>query len=236
MEIGLTGSLDEDAAIALVAKTLGAMPPRKTEAGGYAEARKATWSGSTGNHDVAHRGEANQLSWRRIWTTTDDSDYRLQHSLDILSSIIQIRLIDELREKLGATYGASADSDMSSIYPGRGTFTIATDGDPKDLAAIEAAVDAVVAEMLAAPANDDLFERARKPTLEAYADWKKQNSTWARLTAEAQTDPRRLARFRISEDQFKSITAEEVWKTAKTMLEGKASYTFRAVPAAKAAD
>jgi zinc protease len=154
--------------------------------------------------------------------------------MDILASIIQIRLIDELREKLGATYGASADSDTSSTYPGRGTFTIATDGDPKDIAAIEAAVDAIIAEVIAAPASADLFERARKPTLAAYADWKKQNGTWSRLVAEAQTDPRKLERFRISEDQFKSITPEDVQAAARLLLEGKPSYTFRAIPAAKA--
>jgi zinc protease len=230
LEIGLTGALDEEAAIAIVAKTLGALPQRKTEAGDYREARKTSWTGATGVHDIPHKGEANQLSWRRTWTTTDDSDYRLQHAMDIVANIVQIRLIDELREKLGATYGAGADSDMSSIYPGRGTFTVSTDGDPKDIAAIEAAVDAVIAEILASPVSADLFERARKPTLEAYADWKKQNGTWARLTAEAQSDLRRLERFRISEQQFRSITAEEVWAAAKRMLEGKASYTFRAIP------
>lgn len=235
LEIGLTGALDEEAAIGIVARTFGALPPRKTEAGDYGEARRTSWSNATGSHDIPHRGEANQLSWRRTWTTTDDSDYRLQHAMDIVANIVQIRLLDELREKLGATYGAGADSDMSSIYPGRGTFSVMTDGDPKDLAAIEAAVDAVIAEILEKPVSADLFERARKPTLEAYADWKRQNGTWSRLTAEAQTDPRRLERFRISETQYRSITAEEVWKAAQKMLSGKASYTFRAVPAKAAA-
>jgi zinc protease len=231
LEIGLTGALDEAAAIDIVGRTIGALPPRKSEADDYTDARKASWSTATGNHDIAHRGEANQLSWRRSWTTTDDSDYRLQHAMDIFAGVVRIRLLDELREKLGAAYSASADSDMSSIYPGRGTFTVSTNGDPKDLAVIEASVDAVIAEMLSKPANADLFERARKPTLEAYADWRRQNGTWAGLTAEAQTDPRRLERFRISEQQFRSITAEEVWAAAKRMLDGKASYTFRAVPA-----
>jgi zinc protease len=230
LEIGLTGAIDEDEAIAIVAKTLGALPPRKTQAQDYSEARKTAWSGATGSHDVEHRGEANQLSWRRSWTTTDDSDDRLQDAMDIFSKIVQIRLLDELREKLGATYGASARSDMSSTFPGRGTFSVSTDGDPKDLAAIEATVDAVIAELLAAPVNADLFERARKPTLEAYADWKKQNGTWARLTAEAQSDPKQLELFRNSEAQFRSITPEEVWRAAKQLLDSKASYTFRALP------
>jgi zinc protease len=230
LEIGLTGALDEGAAIAIVAKTLGALPPRKTEAGDYAEARKSAWSNATGSHDLLHKGEPNQLSWRRIWTTTDDSDDRLQDAMDIFAKIVQIRLLDELREKLGATYGASASSAMSSTYPGRGTFSVSTDGDPKDLAAIEAAVDAVIAELLAVPVSADLFERARKPTLESYADWKKQNGTWSRLTAEAQSDPERLELFRNSEQQFRSITPDDVWRAAKQLLGGKASYTFRALP------
>ncbi len=231
LEIGLTGAIDEDEAIAIVAKTFGALSARKTEPQDYTDARKTEWSSATGNHDVAHRGEANQLSWRRAWTTTDDSDDRLQDAMNIFARIVQIRLLDELREKLGATYGASARSDMSSIYPGRGTFSVSTDGDPKDLAAIEATVDAVLAELLVAPVSTDLFERARKPTLEAYADWKKQNGTWSRLTAEAQSDPEQLERFRNSEEQFRSITPDEVWKAAKQLVGGKASYTFRALPA-----
>ena len=231
IEIGLTGAIDEDAAIGIIAKTFGALPLRKAEAQDTSEARKTAWSGTTGTHDVVHRGEANQLSWRRSWTTTDDSDGRLQDAMQIFAKIVQIRLLDELREKLGATYGASAWSDMSSTFPGRGTFSVSTDGDPKDLAAIEAAVDAVVAELLSAPVTGDLFDRARKPTLEAYADWKKQNGTWSRLTAEAQSDPDQLDRFRKDEEQFRSITPDEVWKAAKQLLDGKASYTFRSLPA-----
>ena len=230
LEIGLTGAIDEDAAIAIVEKTFGALPYRRTEAGAYTDARKTAWSGATGNHDVIHKGEANQLSWRRTWTTTDDSDARLQAAMNIFAKIVEMRLLDELRENLGATYGASAYSDMSSTFPGRGTFGISTDGDPKDLAAIEAAVDAIIAELLAAPVSADLFDRARKPVLEAYADWKKQNGTWARLTAEAQSDPNKLERFRNGEEQFRSITPDEVWKAAKLLLNGKASYTFRALP------
>jgi zinc protease len=233
LEIGLTGKLDEAAAIDSVARTFGALPPRKTQATDYSDARKTGWSNATGNHDVQHRGEPNQLSWLRSWPTTDDSDFRVQQAMDIFAQIVQIRLLDEIREKLGATYSASAGSDMSATYPGRGTFTISTDGDPKDIVAIEAAVDAVMAQVLAQPVSADLFERARKPTLAAYADWKKRNDTWSDLTAEAQSDPRGLERFKISEEQYRSITAKEVWQAGQRLLAGKASYTFRAIPLAK---
>jgi zinc protease len=119
---------------------------------------------------------------------------------------------------------------MSNVYPGRGTFAIATSGDPKDLPAIEAAVDAIVTELREAPVSKDVFERARKPVLESYIDWKKQNGSWIGIASIAQSNPKRLDRFRNSEELFKTITAEDVWKLAKQWLEPSTSFTFRAVP------
>ncbi|MFM2409486.1 MAG: hypothetical protein RL481_314 [Pseudomonadota bacterium] len=231
LEIGLVGALDENEAVAIVARTFGALPKRKSDATDYADARTITWSSARGTHEISHRGEPNQLSWQRIWTTADDSDQRLKLSLELFASMAQIRLLDELRERLGKTYGAFARSSMSDTYAGRGTFTISTDGDPKDLAAIESAVDSVMAEMLAAPASPDLFERARKPALESYVDWRKSNGTWWWLTSIAQTQPYRLQRYRDDEKIYRSLSADEVWQTAKRMLEGKPSFTFRALPA-----
>ena len=232
MEIALVGDLDEEAAIAAVARTFGALPKRNDSVHPYSDARQTRWSDATGVHEIPHKGEPNQLSWRRIWTTTDASDQRTEQAMMVFAAMAQIRLIEELRERLGKTYGVFAGSSMSRIYPGRGTFTISTDGDPKDLADIEAAVDTVMAEMLDNVATDDLFERARKPTLQAYADWKRQNGTWLDLAARAQTDPDMLQRFRDSEAQFQSLTAEEVLGVARRWLLGKQAFTFRALPAA----
>ena len=230
IEIGLVGDIDEALAIEIVAKTFGAMPQRSGTALEYGEAKASSFTSAFGTHSIYHRGEANQMSWRRVWTTTDDSDFRLEQTMSLLADIARILLIDELRERLGATYGASAGSDMSDVYPGRGTFSISTSGDPKDVEKIEAAVADVVAELLAAPVDADLFERARKPTLESYADWKKRNATWIDIVDEAQSAPERLQRFRVSEDQFRSITRHEVWEAAKRYLAGSQSYTFRAIP------
>jgi zinc protease len=231
LEIALVGDIDEDAAIASVARTFGALPARQTVAGDYPEARQTSWATARGNFDIPHKGEANQLGWRRVWTTTDDSDQKVTQGMDLLARIVTLRLTDELREKLGATYGGGANSSMSNIYPGRGSFSVSTSGDPKDLAAIESAVDGIIAELLAAPADADLFERARKPVLESYTDWRKRNDTWIGVAAEAQTNPARLERFRRSEELFKSVTPDYVWELAKKWLGKPAQFTFRALPA-----
>lgn len=235
IEIGMVGDLDEAQAIEIVARTFGTLPKRADKPLDFGEAKANRFTAKFGTHTLYHRGEANQLSWRRVWSTNDDSDFREEQTMSLLADIARIRLIDELREGLGATYGAGAASDMSDVYPGRGTFSISTSGDPKDLEKIEAAVDKVISELLAAPVDADLFERARKPTLESYTDWKRRNATWIDIVDEAQSAPERLQRFRISENQYRSITSQQVWEAAKRYLDPTNSYTFRVLPKPKVA-
>ncbi len=230
LEIGLVGDLDEQRAIDIVAKTFGALPKRDDNLADHSVQKNVRFADTFGVHTLYHRGEANQLTWRRIWPTTDDSDHKLEQTMGLLADIVQIRLLEELRENLGVSYGSSTDSDMSDVYPSRGTFSISTNGDPKDLDKIEQTVGAVISEILEKPVSPDLFERARKPTLERYADWRKRNPTWVGIVDAAQTQPDRLQRFRDSEARFRSITADDVWQAAKQFLLKEKNYTFRVLP------
>ncbi len=230
LEIGIVGKIGEAEAIDLVARTFGALPKRKSESVIQPAARIVQYSEKTGAHDFVHRGEPNQMAWRRLWLTTDNKDQKLAQTMSLLSDVVQIRLLDELREKLGASYSANASSSMYENYPGRGYFSVSTNGDPKNLETIEKTVDAVIAEIVAQPPSADLFERARKPALESYRDWRKRNSTWMGIVSEAQSEPARLERFRQNEASFRSITVDDVWKAAQRFLKDKTPYTFRALP------
>jgi zinc protease len=230
LEIALVGDLDEEAAIAAVSRNFGALPARKADEQDYGAQRQLEWSAVRGNFDIPHKGETNQLGWRRVWTTTGDIDQKATQSMDLLARVATLRLTDELREKLGATYGVAASSDMSDIYPTRGAFSVSTSGDPKDLAAIEATVDEVIAELVAGPINADVFERARRPVLESYADWKRRNDTWLGVASEAQTNTDKLDRFRQNEARFTTITVQDIWAAARRYLRTPAQFTFRALP------
>jgi zinc protease len=230
LEIGIVGAFDEDQTIEQVARTLGALPLRKSESVIAPAARIVRNSGKTGAHDFYHRGEANQMAWQRMWPTTDNRDLKLAQEMSLLADVLQIRLLDELREKLGAAYGASASAPMWDGYPDLGYFTVSMNGDPKNMKVIEDTVDALVAEIVAKPVSVDLFERARKPSLERYRDWRTRNGTWVGLVAEAQTKPVEMDRFRANEQTFRSITADDLWKAAQRFLKDKPSYIFRALP------
>lgn len=230
LEIGVVGDISEQAAIDAVAATFGALPARKTTAINYEDQKIATWSNNRGTHDVTHKGETDQLSWQRIWTTTDDSDQRHEQVMGLLSEIIGLKLTEELREKLGATYGSSVRSSMSSNYRDRGTFSISTSGDIDKLDLIEETVEKIVADILKAIPSEDIFNRARAPRIESYKDWRLRNSTWIGLVDTAQSQPKWLERFNANEAIYKSIKREEIWEAAKQYLSSDDYFTFRAIP------
>lgn len=230
LEIGIVGDIPEEEAIAAIASTFGALPKRQTQSINYDDQKIALWSANRGIYDVTHKGEPDQLSWQRIWTTTDDRDQRHEQILGLLANILELNLTEELREKLGATYGSSVSSSMSSNYKDRGTFTISTAGDIENLDLIEETVDRVVANILAKMPSQDIFERARAPRIENYKDWRLRNGTWIGLVDTAQSQPQWLERFNANEDLYLSITREEIWKAAQQYLSNTDYFTFRAIP------
>lgn len=230
IEIGLVGDFDEAEAIAAVAATLGALPKRALANQARDEVRD--WPVKPAIFTIAHRGEPDQLAWSRLWPTTDDKDQKLTLTMEVLSQIFQLRLTDELREKLGATYGSSADSEMSPHWRGWGSFSVSAAGDVARLDEIEAAVERITAELRDEPVDADLFARAREPTLKAYATRLTKNGTWTAIVDEAQSRPDRLERFRKAEAVYRAITPAEVQAAARRFLTPTRAYTFRAVPAA----
>ncbi len=229
LEIGIVGDISEDEAINVIAKTFGAMPMRQTNIMAYDEQRVANYSTQYGTYTIKHKGEPDQLAWQRVWSTDDDSDFKLELTMELLADIISLNLTEELREKLGATYSSSVRSSMSSIYKGRGSFSIGTSGDIEKLDLIEQTVEGVVADVIANMPEQDIFERARKPQFESYKDWRLRNGTWVSIVDTAQSEKIWLDRFLINEKTYRSITREDIWNAAKKYLT-RSSFTFRSIP------
>ncbi|MFM7404390.1 MAG: insulinase family protein, partial [Erythrobacter sp.] len=67
IELALTGDLDEDAAIAAVAATLGALPQREATFSARTDNRNRNFTGSRGEQRLTHKGEADQALLQWVW-------------------------------------------------------------------------------------------------------------------------------------------------------------------------
>ena len=195
IEIGLVGDFDEDRAIALVARTFGALPPREAAFRERPSSRQRGFTPDRTPRQVAHTGEPDQALLRMIWPTADDEDQAQDVALGLLARVVRLELTEELRERLGKAYSPSAASATSSIYEDWGTFSLTASLDVDQVDAARAAMLAVIARLRDAPVDADTLERARRPALEAYDNALKANAGWSRLVDRAQTKPERIARF-----------------------------------------
>ena len=229
VEIGLVGDFDEDTAIAAVAATFGALAEREAEFRGYDESRDRRFTQNRAPRVLPHTGEADQALVEFYWPTTDDGDYREDVRLRLLAELLQIKVTDEIRENLGASYSPVARSFTSSIYPGYGYIQISTNVATGDVDRVAAAVKQIATELSAplpmigvpappSPIAADELARARAPILENIANSIKNNSSWLGIVDAAQSKPAKLDRFRSGGTAFGKVSADDLLVLARTYL------------------
>lgn len=218
LELALVGDFDEEEAIALAARTLGALPAREAEFRAYTENRQRTFTDDRRARVVRHDGPAEQAIVRMDWPTTDDSDLDETLRLELLERVLQVMLTDTLREQLGQTYSPGVNASQSETYPGFGYFTLAAQVAASEVDAAREAMLATVRSVIEGPIDGDILLRARRPVLEAYDNALKSNAGWMVLVERAQSEPRRIDRFLDGKPRFEALTAEDVKATAARWL------------------
>jgi zinc protease len=232
IELALVGDFDEQAAIAAVAGTLGALPPRERAFKARQEARERSFTGDRTPRRVTHFGEPDQALLQLTWPTVDDSDQAEALRLELLERIVAIELQEELRERLGKAYSPSASSNPSRVWKDYGTFAVAASVDVADVAAARAAVREVMTALVSGPVSADVLDRARRPLLEAYDNALKTNSGWMGLVDRAQSESFRLDRFQRTRELLEAATPAALQLTAARYLAPDSAVEVLAVPAA----
>lgn len=218
IEIGLVGDLDEDAAIADVARTFGALPAREAEFRQYDAQRQRPFTARRGDRTLTHAGPADQALIYDVWPTRDDSDPQEKQVLNMLQRVLRIQLTETLRQKLGRSYSPSASSDLSRVWRGYGTFSISASVDTASVALAKQAIDEAVDGLIKAPPSADLMLRARQPLLETIDNALNTNSGWLGIVALAQSEPDQIERQAHAAERLRAVTPEAVQAAARRYL------------------
>ncbi len=218
LELALVGDFDEQRAIDLVARTLGALPAREPDFQLYDANRQRTFTADRTPRTILHDGASDQAIVRMTWPTRDDSDFDEVLKFELLERVVRLELNDKIREELGQTYTPSANASQSATYPGYGTFTIAAPVDAAQVDAARQAMLATIRALIARPVDDDTLLRARRPLLESYDNALKTNAGWMNLVDRAQSEPHRIERFSQAKERLAALTAADVQAMAAQYL------------------
>jgi len=229
VEIGVVGDIEEEAAIEAIAATFGALPERRAAFDPRESARERHFAADRSERTLIHKGPADQAELRVYWTARDDSDLAEAMRLNLLARVMQLKLTEELRERLGETYSPGAGASLSDEFPGYGHLFASSNVDYKDLATTRAAIFAIARELRESPVDADLLDRARRPLVEAMTKARRENSYWLNYVAEATSQPERLERSRQAIAEIEAASAAELQALARRYLVDETALVIKAV-------
>ena len=215
IEITIVGDVDENAAIAAVASSFGALPTRKLIQSISPSVRKAEFRTSRSPIVLTHDGPLNKAVVEAVWPTTDDSNYREVLGLELLKDVLDVMLTDSVREQLGDSYGVDLQNAMSRSFRGFGYLSASAIIDPGKTAEVQHAIEVAAAKLRDEPVSADILERARNPELERADHALRDNGYWLSALEQAQSDPARLSRIGQRRAILCSITPADIQRLAR---------------------
>jgi zinc protease len=226
IEIALIGDVDEAAAIAMVAKTFGALPNRAAKQAAIAPVR---FPSDRATRTLVHQGKDDQGLITASWPTTDDSDLKSAIGRELLAEVFSSELRDLVREKMGATYSPNVVSSASNTFAGYGFMSANVVAEPEKMDAVLAAVREIAKSLRDAPVAEDALLRARQPIAELYEKQLRQNQSWLGVVGVAQSEPNRLDRRRQRAAVLAAITPADLQALARQYLKDEALLEVRIV-------
>ncbi|MGA0599541.1 M16 family metallopeptidase [Caulobacter sp. KR2-114] len=231
IEVVVVGDITVDKAIAAVAATFGALPPRT--AGPAPTVTPVNFpTPNTQPIVLTHRGRADQALGYAAWRTNDFfADPQGARNVSILGEVMQLRLLDTFRKEQSVTYSPQVGYSSSFTWPGWGYVSASVEVPPAKLPDFFANVNRIAADLRDHPITADELERAKKPRIEEAEKSRETNGYWISALSGAQTDPRRLDAIRSELPNMERITISDVQKTAQRYLRDDAQWKLEVTPA-----
>jgi zinc protease len=220
IEVVVVGDTTTEKAIEAVARTFGALPPRPAAPPLAPEQLQVDFPTGSSKPEVrTHKGRADQAIGYVAWRTSDfHADPQRARDTAVMGEVLELRLMDELREAQGATYSPSVSYNHSLVWPGWGFVSASVEIPPEKLDAFFADVAKIAADLREKEVSPDELARARKPRVERLEQAQKTNGYWLTELSGAQADPRRLNAIRAIIPGTERVTAADVRRAAQAVL------------------
>ena len=223
IDITIVGDFDEATAIAAVATTFGALPERADNGAAPPDSRKAQFRRDPAPIVLYHNGRADKAMVQITWPTTDDSNFKDVVGLALLKDVMNLMLMQSVREELGDTYAVNVKSVMSDVFSGFGYLSAAAIVAPDKADEVEAAIERAAAKLRSELVSPDLLLRARNPELTRADEGLVDNRYWLAALIGIQKEPARLDRIKGLTTALQRVTAADIQRLAEKYLQPAAS-------------
>ncbi len=224
-DVVMVGDVTIDDAIAIVSRTIGSGP--KLTRLPALQPRIAMPKPRVEPYVFAHKGRADQAMLGLYWQMPDFfANPKLSTTADVLSKVMQQRLIDSVREKLGITYSPSAEASAGRQIANYGFIGAAIETTEANFAAFRSIVLEQLKDLAAKPISADELSRARGPLVQSRKQGLERNEYWMAGLALLLREPRQRQALLTRVSSVEAVTATDLQKLVKAQLLGKLPVTI----------
>ena len=231
LEVTIVGDVREADAVARVAATLGALPPREVRDRTRPDAVRTRYADTAPDLKVVtHDGPRDKAALVASWPLFVFTPERHHETLvlHVLAKMLQTQLIETIRQKLGAAYAPSASANFSRGGD-QGALGLSIETSPEAVDKVREAALLIARGLAGGKIDQALLDQVRAPMLAAGAKERTYNSWWIGAMNLSERYPERPGVLDRSLDELAHIQLDEVKAAAQRWLSAT-PYMVEAIP------
>lgn len=219
-DVVVVGDVSLDDAIKATQETFASGPSEKRAA---LEEAKVTMTAPNGAPFVfEHKGRADQAFYGEYYRLPDYfADPKTSAAAKVAAAILETRLVDTIREKLGMTYSPMVAAESSLDLQGEGYFGAAIETPPTNFSSFHTLLAGEMVDIAKKPVEADELARAKKPIVEGLRKKLETNSYWIGKLTDLMRDPRIESQMLSQIDDISAVSAADVQAMASKFLVGQ---------------
>ena len=232
VEVQVYGDVERGATIAALQRTFGALKKRPTLPASAAPPALAFPAPGAKPTLLTHRGDANQAAAVVSWPTgAGSSGIAESRQLEILTQLFSNRLMDAMREKLGASYAPQVVSSWPLDLTAGGAITAMAQVQPAAVPSFFATAREIAADLIARPPTADELARVTEPLRQQITRAATGSAFFMYQLEGATADPVRIASVRTLLGDYTQTTPERMQALAARYLAPDKGWRLAVVPA-----
>lgn len=218
-DVTIVGDLPVEAAIAATRQTFAAGEPRRRQT---LPVPRTSFPADRGRpFVVTHGGRADQAYYGEYWSLPDYfDDPPTSYVAVVAAAILQARLREVVRDRLGLTYSLSVDALSPREVPTEGFIGLAVEIPPENFGTLHDLLAEQLRDLSTRRIGDDELERSRRPLIEANIKMMESNGYWAARLPALLREPRLRTAILEEASATRSVTAEAVQAFFRQFMAG----------------